>query len=356
MSALSAHYELPKNVERYLAALSELYGHEGKRQLQELIVNAGIVVHEGWSTDSWNGGTYGHALFLTIPKPLFLSCVKQKDELSALIATDLNKLHSFKNECIAEVFIDLAAGDNLDWRKESGLQTMGKRITSPDAIKRIWDDDCFRLFLSHKTEVKKETAELKAQLRAFGFSCFVAHEDIQPTQAWQDEIENALASMDGFVALLTDNFHESYWTDQEVGYAFARGVPLISVRLGKDPYGFIGKFQALSCSWASAAEEIVRLLLKNDRAFSAYIKAIRACPNWDAGNVLGLALRGVAGLSAQQVDDLISAYNETDELRGSFAFNGSKSGQYGPGLIAHLNRQGARQFRRSPQRLIEDAP
>jgi hypothetical protein len=50
--------------------------------------------------------------------------------------------------------------------------------------------------------------------------------------------------MDGFVALLTTEFHDSDWTDQEVGYALARRVPIISVRMGRDPYGFLGKFQA----------------------------------------------------------------------------------------------------------------
>jgi hypothetical protein len=35
----------------------------------------------------------------------------------------------------------------------------------------------------------------------------------------QNEIETALESMDAFVALLTENFHESLWTDQEVGYS-----------------------------------------------------------------------------------------------------------------------------------------
>ena len=33
-------YELPRNIERYLAALSKLYGKEGERQLQQIIVNA----------------------------------------------------------------------------------------------------------------------------------------------------------------------------------------------------------------------------------------------------------------------------------------------------------------------------
>ena len=86
---------------------------------------------------------------------------------------------------------------------------------------------------------------LKDELAIFGVSCFVAHKDIQPTKAWQDEIERALANMDGFVALMTVDFHDSDWADQEVGFALARGVPIIAVRLGRNPYGFIGKFQGL---------------------------------------------------------------------------------------------------------------
>src|ERR1017187_3416876 len=119
------------------------------------------------------------------------------------------------------------------------------------------------MFLSHKSEVKKETAILKDALRLFGIAAFVAHEDIHPTKEWQDEIENALATMDGFVALITSSFHESDWTDQEVGYALARSVPIIAVRLERDPYGFLAKFQALTANWESAPEGIVKLLIKN---------------------------------------------------------------------------------------------
>lgn len=50
----------------------------------------------------------------------------------------------------------------------------------------------------------------------------------------------------GLVALLHDKFHESKWTDQEIGFAMGRGVPIFSVRYGQDPYGFIRRFQAFS--------------------------------------------------------------------------------------------------------------
>lgn len=352
MSEHTSNFELPKSIEHYLAVLSKLYAQDGKRHLQEIIVNAQIRVHEEWDYDNWNGGTSGHALFLVIPERLFLNTVKQKTDIEKKIAEDLDKLHNFQNEHISAVFLEMAVVENHEWRKESGLLISGERVVNPDATKRIWGDDGFRIFLSHKTEVKKETAALKDGLRLFGISCFVAHEDIHPTKAWQDEIENALASMDGFVALMTENFHDSNWTDQEVGYAVAKGVPIIAVRLGKDPYGFIGKFQALSSTWQSTVEDIVKILIKNDQILSAYIQALRHCPSYDSGNVLAKVLPGIEKLTATQIDAFVAAYNETSELRGSFGFNGTKPRLYGPGLVAYLNRLGTRQFKYSSDWLI----
>ncbi len=355
MSKEASKFELPKSIDRHLAALSKLYAQEGKRPLQELIVNAQTRIHEEWSHDNWNGGTYGHALYLVLPEPLFLSSVKQKNDIQTQIKEDLNKVHNVQNEFIEEVFLEMEAGENQEWRKNSGLLLAGARAIPPDATKRIWGDEGFRVFLSHKSEVKKETSDLKDRLRLFGISCFVAHEDIHPTKAWQDEIENALASTDGFVALMTANFHDSDWTDQEVGFAFARGVPIVAVRLGKDPYGFIGKFQGLSSTWLTAAEDIVKILIKNDRMFIAYVQALRKCSSWDGGNTMGKALLGIEALKTLQIDELIAAYNETSELRGSFAFNGSNSRFYGPGLVSHLNRLDTRQFRFAASGLIEPA-
>ncbi|SCX50290.1 toll/interleukin-1 receptor domain-containing protein [Nitrosospira sp. Nsp1] len=346
MSKQEFNFELPKKIERYLAALSKFYAQNGKRQFQEIIVNAQIRIHERWTEDSdnWNGNTYGHALYLIIPEQLFLSYVEKKSDIQDQITADLNKLHNVHSEFIARAFLEMEDAANQEWRNESGLLIDGKRQAPPDATKRIWGDASFRLFLSHKTEVKKETTTVKDGLRLFGISCFVAHNDIHPTKAWQEEIENALASMDGFVALMTEGFHDSVWTDQEVGYAVARGVPIIPVRLGKDPYGFIGKFQALSSTWPAVVVDLMKILIKNGQALNAYINALHNCPSWNAGNVLAEILPSIEKLSSSQIDALIATYNETSELRGSFGFNGTKPYSYGLGLTPHLNRLGNRQF------------
>lgn len=353
MPRVTSKYELPKNIERYLAVLSKLYAREGQRQKQEILVNSQVRVHEVWSHDNWNGGTYGHALYLNLPEALYLGIVRSKDDLQNQIKEDINKVHHVQNEFIEEVFLEMQALEDEDWRKESGLLVAGKRVVARDAEMRLWGDDGFRVFLSHKTEVKKQTAELKKRLQQFGVSSFVAHEDIHPTQEWQNEIENALDSMDALVALMTENFHDSLWTDQEVGFAFGRGVPIVSVKLGKDPYGFIGKFQALSCSWDNAAKEIVRILIKHSRMLNAYIRVVQNCRSWDQGNLLAEVLPSIEKLSDEQVNQFVEAYNENSEVRGSFGFNGTKPNYYGPGLVAHLSRITGRAYRELPSGKIK---
>jgi nucleoside 2-deoxyribosyltransferase len=124
----------------------------------------------------------------------------------------------------------------------------------------------FRLFISHLAVNKKTAANLQDALRVFGISSFVAHSDIMPTTEWEDQIELALSTCDALIALLHDKFHESSWTDQEIGFAMGRGVPVCAVRFGQTPYGFIGRFQAFSGNSKSAdalAKEIFDAFRKN---------------------------------------------------------------------------------------------
>jgi hypothetical protein len=186
--------------------------------------------------------------------------------------------------------------------------------------------------------VKKNAARLKEQLALFGISAFVAHADIRPGEEWQAEIERALATMDAFVALLTSKFHDSKWTDQEVGYAFARRVPRIAVKLGTDPYGFIGKFQALACDWTEAPLGIVKFLIEQPRMVDAYINAVPNCGSFDDGNTLSQVLPWIEALTEEQVEKLVVAFNKNNQLQRSYGFNGTKSWKFGDGLAAHLTR------------------
>jgi hypothetical protein len=136
----------------------------------------------------------------------------------------------------------------------------------PSALEpSFWLEGHLRVFLSHVSANKEEAAFIQSRLRLFQISTFIAHVDIEPTKKWQDEIELALGTADALVAILTPSFHESKWTDQEIGFALGRGLPIVSVRMGQDPYGFLGREQAISGAEVNAqlAQSIFEIFAKN---------------------------------------------------------------------------------------------
>ena len=329
-------YLLPLNIETLLALLHKYYGKDRNTLLQRIVVNSASRIHEEWSYDNWDGGITGHALYLDIAESLFLECVTEKDSIQNRIKDDINKLHSYANEFVAQVFLQSNTAARPDWRKESGLLAANERLILPDAEERIWEIGTFRLFISHKAEDKKLAGDLRDRLMPFGISCFVAHEDILPTREWQTEIENALATMDGFVALLTEEFHDSEWTDQEVGYALAKDIPMIALRLGRDPYGFIGKFQALTCGWDIVDIQLLKLLINYDKAMDAFINAMGECDSWSMANKLAIVLPSINTINDQQITNIMNAFNNNLDIYQSFGFNGQVPRSYGVGLPHHL--------------------
>ncbi|MBS9423400.1 toll/interleukin-1 receptor domain-containing protein [Photorhabdus caribbeanensis] len=132
----------------------------------------------------------------------------------------------------------------------------------------FWKAGHFRLFLSHLASFKVQTAYLQTALRKFAISSFVAHEDIEPTKEWQNEIEAGLRTMDALAAILMPGFQESKWCDQEVGVAVGRDVLIIPIRKGLDPYGFIGKYQGIQAQGKTigeVAEAIFETLVKSPK-------------------------------------------------------------------------------------------
>ena len=134
-------------------------------------------------------------------------------------------------------------------------------VLTGEEMTRVWGEGRRRkklVFLSHRAAYRGQVARVREQLESQGLRCFVAHEDVNPSTIWQDEILNALNTMEVFVGFVTDDFHGGGWPDQEVGYAFQRGVPRVLVKVeGADPIGMVAREQALTTGWESAGEEII---------------------------------------------------------------------------------------------------
>lgn len=104
-----------------------------------------------------------------------------------------------------------------------------------------------KIFISYLAVDGSFAASVKEELDGNGFETFLAHEDIQPTKIWMDNIFNCLKDTDIVLVLLTKSFSESIWCNQEIGIALALDKLIIPVKIDQDPEGFLSKYQALKC-------------------------------------------------------------------------------------------------------------
>jgi hypothetical protein len=262
---VSSKYYLPSKISNYLKRLQLEYSRTDHTRLLEIIANARVEVIEETSYDNWNGGTYGHDVILYLPPEVIgeFSLDWQK-QLGDEICQDLNKcIGSVSNEHIRLVHLELA--DEADPRYQRSVNSSQQPQTNPDALS-FWKPGHLRLFMSHRDQHKVMARRLGDALSEYGISPFVAHDTIGPMKTWQLEIERGLETMEVMLAFVTDDFHDSTWTNQEVGYALGKSVPIISVKFGtKDPEGFIGSKQALRGDLdrpEGAAPAIYKLLIE----------------------------------------------------------------------------------------------
>jgi hypothetical protein len=244
---------LPDAIPDLVAALARVIDEEGRKDIARLLISSKVAI-EQTSFDNWNGGTHGYTVQLGAPARSYAAV---SDKVGALEEEMQSRLQSFTrlypNENVDAVVI-------VPSLKEDGPQSASEVSTS------FWREGYFRLFISHIAKYKKEASLLSADLSGHGIVGFVAHEDIEPTKEWEDEIRSALSSCDSLTCLLTEGFSESKWADQEVGFAIGRGILVIPVRLGMDPYGFISRFQGLAGrvdNTSRIASDLVAILAKH---------------------------------------------------------------------------------------------
>ena len=165
-----------------------------------------------------------------------------------------------------------------------------------------------RLFMSHLASRKEEVHGLSDILKQFGFACFVAHDEIEPSREWRREIERALDSCDILIAYVTPGFSASHWTDQEIGWALGRGVAAISISVdGETPRGFIGSYQAVKRTGTMSDAELSTRVFRAicDAVLSGQRRGSRAV----AGKVVPLVTtalgRANATKTALQFHDLL---------------------------------------------------
>ena len=161
----------------------------------------------------------------------------------------------------------------------------------------------------------------------YGISSFVAHDAIGPMNTWKAEILKGLQTMESMLVFITDDFHESVWANQEIGFALARNVPILSLKLeGSDPRGFIASEQALRGELehpADSALQIYRLLgerLNNgSRLQGALITAFLESRDFDETRKrFNLLEKATDSLSEEEVERIIDGFGKNNQLYNSW--------------------------------------
>ena len=155
----------------------------------------------------------------------------------------------------------------------------------------------------------------------------MAHDAIEPDEDWQREIEIALQSMEAMLAYVSDDFSSSVWSNQEIGYALARQVPVISIKIGQnDPAGFIRHKQAIrgdSRNTNANAKKIHETLQKKAPELPRYrawlIDKFVKAGSFHAACTAFEHLEKITDIQGEEILQLVDAFNSNNQLHYCFA-------------------------------------
>lgn len=83
-----------------------------------------------------------------------------------------------------------------------------------------------QVFVSHAPRDLELVQELFSTVKNFPFGVHVALEEIESGRS-RKRLEGRLANSDVVVAVLTDHAEDCDWVNQEIGYALAKGIPVL---------------------------------------------------------------------------------------------------------------------------------
>lgn len=302
----------PEDPEGFRVNLARLLAFQNSPLAALVYSAAASLIEVGY--DNWDGGQTSFQLELAVPMPVFAQVEPQLRETERLLFEKAEKLVPTGNRHLREVRLVPSTQQAED---EDAQGSSGDHLWQPSGY--------FRLFLSHVAAHRVRVAELKGELQLFGVAAFVAHADIEPATDWPDEIELALRTMQALVALLTADFHDSKWTDQEVGFALARRTLILPIRAGLDPYGFLGRVQGTPGridNPKGIALDIVDILLRHGQTSTtmveALVTALERSPSYVATNGILDKLKTRTDLTAEQLSRLRNALGANSNVGNAY--------------------------------------
>jgi hypothetical protein len=324
---------LPAKISGYLRRLQLSYQNNGPSlgasersdmaQLTRIIASARCYVRE--DTAFYTDDTTGHDILLFAPLAVLGSVNLDSDErLREKLTKDLRRCAaSVGSEYVRSVAFEPEDENDLEYQRSRPVAVANQ--IAPESV-AFWTPGEIRLFLSHRDSHKRDARRLGDELKAFGISAFVAHDTIQPMSEWRNEILKALETMEVMLAFITDDFSDSNWTQQEIGFAIGRGVPVISLQLeSRAPTGFLETTQAIKATadqHEQAAYSIYEVLAEklgsSKRLQNGLLTAFCSSSSYvEARDRFDRLSEAVTKLSVSELETILKAFAANDQLRGS---------------------------------------
>ena len=373
MASVALKSEISQELRRILPALRRLciyYRESGEANLCKIIEASHVFVETHIMCDNeWGENPREvYDVFLFVPNHI-ISPINLNDEekICAYIRKDLAKTtRDFRNEFVGAVHLKLA--DPLDPRVGKSVSYSQYPYHDPESAGPWKGSKYIRLFLSHRDEYKIQAQNLADTLDTYGICAFVAHDDIEPTKEWQQEIRKALGTMEVMLVLLTDDFHDSAWTDQEIGFAIARNIDIICLKVGAiDPKGFISGEQALQARLrytsgvATKVYDIIKNIVGKERIKEVLIELFISSEKYiQAIDRLDKLKEEVDRLAETEFKRIVEAYSSNSQLHGCDVIhknNGLKNYlEAATGKQLEIGNRKIKEINPTPDDIDEDAP
>lgn len=183
-----------------------------------------------------------------------------------------------------------------------------------------------KIFLSYSSLDRSLAGQVKSELEKYGLEVFLAHEDIEPLAEWANTIFAELKACDIFLPILTENFDESDWTDQETGIAFAFGKLIIPLKFTNNPHGFISRIQALPMDInkiPASCDKVVKLIASKpavgDSFRNALIIKFGSSRDWSEAASNANRICSFENYTPQQLTEIIRLAITNNQIYGSFS-------------------------------------
>ncbi len=126
------------------------------------------------------------------------------------------------------------------------------------------------IFVSYSHKDKVLAGKIGKLLDKAGQTPFLAHDDINPTEDWEEEIMKRLDTCSALLAVITPNFVGSAYANQEVGFTMGRGKTVIPLRLGESELpGFVKSSQAIPALETKLDDAVGKVVRTAEEKFTA---------------------------------------------------------------------------------------